>query len=797
MKTRLLPVARLIALAVAAALPAAALAKSGEFAFVVGDVKLTKQGGQAAKAVRGMPVDPGDRVETGDDGMAQITMVDNARLSLRPKTQFVIEQYGKSATGEEGGILNLLKGTLRTFTGAIAQTNRDKFVMKTRVATVGIRGSGNILYACDPGECDQSVVGDQKVEGSVTINHTIEGAHAVTNFPQGVPAGLPPQQGGATTLITGPGQTAMVVGTQAPRYVPTPSFIAESATSMTGAAKPAEATTATASASTSTAEARVFAPGDAPAIPPTTTPSTTVTGTTIPGFTPLGDAIGNLANDPIALHDIIIAAGSPFLGQAVRNDVTLVGNDLRGYRAYAGSNSGVAPTIAGGTLREGTQLVLEGANILMGRWENANLGFFGAAESPVPGSIHWIVAPSGYPGYLSDVLTGVASYTLAGATSPTNQNNTVGALGQATINVNFSNRTMAFQASLTMPTAGGVPGGSWTMTAENVPVSLNSFFASTADRLVITNGNGQSSSSNSNLSGSFEGSFVGTGLGAAILGYGISDLTATNPLHWQFITGVAAFLGTRQNGGATYREGRISDPAGTLPNFIRSYATTNRPEDVTSDAEGRVTTFWAPYTRTGGYSQYQIGTAQVVQQGFDPESGMVWGRWSGGVATITRGSQVDTLNLVGSSLHYIFAGNQQGPVSLPLTGTAVYDIIGSTSPTGSNGAVGTLNSATLDANFTSRTVSASVNVGINGQTWIGIANNMPIYRDQYFGAYTGTPISGVPNPNPLSISCQPNCGVGASGSFDGFFTGRTGQRAGLMYNLGGNSGAVGFARRGG
>jgi hypothetical protein len=73
---------------------------------------------------------------------------------------------------------------------------------------------------------------------------------------------------------------------------------------------------------------------------------------------------------------------------------------------------------------------------------------------------------------------------------------------------------------------------------------------------------------------------------------------------------------------------------------------------------------------------------------------------------------------------------------------------------------------------------------------------MPIYREQYFSAYSGT-IGGLPNPNPLVISCSPNCGAGATGSFDGFFTGRSGQGAGLLYNLGGNQGAVAFGRRGG
>ncbi|MEP7069891.1 MAG: hypothetical protein ABI789_11640, partial [Usitatibacter sp.] len=108
--------------------------------------------------------------------------------------------------------------------------------------------------------------------------------------------------------------------------------------------------------------------------------------------------------------------------------------------------------------------------------------------------------------------------------------------------------------------------------------------------------------------------------------------------------------------------------------------------------------------------------------------------------------------------------------------------------------VGTLNSATLNANFTNRTVDASVNILIGAQTWTGAASGMPIYRDQYFSAYSGTPIAGLPNPAPLVIGCTPSCGANALGSFDGFFTGRTGQRAGLTYNLGGNQGVVAFGR---
>ncbi|HEY4997516.1 MAG TPA: hypothetical protein VII36_00160, partial [Usitatibacter sp.] len=544
---------------------------------------------------------------------------------------------------------------------------------------------------------------------------------------------------------------------------------------------------------------RNFSPGDILALPASQQVVTPLVGNNGLGFVNAIDATGNLASDPIALRDIIIAAGSPFSGQARAPDVTMSGNDLRGYTSYAGTQSGVNPAIIGGNLNESHQVFINGAQIFLGSYGNASLGLFGPGSggTPISGSIHWIMANSGYPAYLSDVLTGTAAYTLVSATAPTNQNNTAGTLGSASLGVNFTSRTLNMLANVSIPASGSNNGGSWNLSASNVPFSFNAFFASTSDRLVITGG-GVSSATNSNLTGSFEGSFVGNGLGAAILGYGLQDHTANNAALWNFVTGVAAFTGDRQDGAAPYREGRVSDPAGTLPDFVRSYATTDRPDEVIFDAQNRVTQFSAPFSRTGGsHSTYSLGTSQIVESGFDPATGMVWGRWGGGQAIVTREGQSAGIDLTNASLHYIFAGSQSGPVTLPLTGTATYDVIGSTSPTNGTGAVGTLSSATLAANFTDRTVDASVNIAIAGQTWTGAASHMPIYRDQYFSAYSGTPIPGVPNPTPLQIGCAPSCGAGATGSFDGFFAGSSGQRAGMMYNLGGNQGAVAFGRPGG
>jgi hypothetical protein len=260
---------------------------------------------------------------------------------------------------------------------------------------------------------------------------------------------------------------------------------------------------------------------------------------------------------------------------------------------------------------------------------------------------------------------------------------------------------------------------------------------------------------------------------------------------------VAAFAGPPRNPAAEYREGRVSDVEGSLTEFVRTFSTTNRPDEVVVDAQNRVTSFSAPHADFGPHSTYSIGSSQVVESGVDPETGMVWGRWGGGAATVSRGTLSRQIALTDRSMHYIFAGTQSGPVTLPLTGSAVYDVIGATRPTDFNGNVGTFNAATLNANFSAQTVDASVNFAIAGQTWNAQAQNMPIYRNQYFSAYSGNPIAGLPNPAPVIISCNPNCGSGANGSFDGFFTGRSGGRAGMMYNVGGNQGAVAFGRRGG
>ncbi len=766
-----------------------ALAASGTFTFVTGDVNVQRANGQRVPVARGTAVNPGDAIVTGRQGMAQLTMVDQAKISLRPNTQFQIERYAETADSTAGAVLNLVRGTLRTFTGLLSIGARDRFVMKTKVATVGIRGSGNVLFAGEAADCDPEKVGQSGGACDITVNHTIEGSHSVAFGDGG--AGLPAQQGGAQTLITGPGQTVLVTAKGDVKYIPTPRFMADLAINPTGAAKEAAPTAGT-------AETRNFGPSDAnmPSMKDATDKGTPV-GNNGLGFS-LTDASGNLpGGDPLGLLDSVIVGVGTLYGQSLPEETRREGAALRGYSSYAGTLSTLNPAITGGTERDVQTFTNDTLAITVGRHENATFGLLGPGSgAPVPGSVHWIYAGSGFPTYLADVLTGTATYTRVINTSPTNQFNTAGTLSTATLDVNFTNRTLNANIGLSIPSAGTNSGGSWTMAAQDVPFAFNTFFASTNDRLRITNGSGATSQGNPNLYGGFEGSFVGSGLSGAIVGYNLVDQTSSNPNNFNNVSGVVGFQGPLQNAAAQYRDGLVSDPANALAGeLVRSYALTNRFDEVTVDSQGRPTGWTAPYGGfPGAHNPYSIGSAGVAQSGTDPETGLTWGRWSGGVAIVTAGGAQQPLSLDGRSLHYIFSGVQNGPVALPLTGSATYDLIGSTSPTDNAGNVGTLNSATLAANFTNRTVDTNVNLTIAGQTINGAANGVPIYREQYFTAFRGN-AAGLPVPQQLVITCNPACPQ-AGGSIDGFFAGRNAQGAGMMYNLNGASGAAAFRRAG-
>lgn len=127
----------------AATLPLSAQATSAaRVDFAVGDVKAQTPDGRSRPLAKGVEIASGETIDTGS-GRAQVRFTDGAQVSLAPQTQFRIDDYhfaGKT-DGSEKGFFSLLKGALRTITGLVGRSNREKYRVTTTVATIGIRGT--------------------------------------------------------------------------------------------------------------------------------------------------------------------------------------------------------------------------------------------------------------------------------------------------------------------------------------------------------------------------------------------------------------------------------------------------------------------------------------------------------------------------------------------------------------------------------------------------------------------------------------------------------------------------------
>lgn len=125
---------------------AQASALAGRFEFISGKVFVVSPDGAERLAQKGMQVDERDTVVTGRNAIAQLLMVDNAIIALRPDTRLDISVYQYAAQHKDAhhagrSVLDLIKGGLRAITGVIGHVNHGDDVIHTATATIGIRGT--------------------------------------------------------------------------------------------------------------------------------------------------------------------------------------------------------------------------------------------------------------------------------------------------------------------------------------------------------------------------------------------------------------------------------------------------------------------------------------------------------------------------------------------------------------------------------------------------------------------------------------------------------------------------------
>ena len=163
-KTKFILLIKIAFVSILLSLSQLSFAKSaGVVTFSIGVASITHADKSIDPAIKNAEVNSGDVIET-QDGRVQLALIDGAKISLQPYTIYKINKYEFSGSedGSEYGFTELVKGGLRTISGLIGHKNRDRYQLKTAVATIGIRGTeftvnfnnNNLLMTTNNGSVD-------------------------------------------------------------------------------------------------------------------------------------------------------------------------------------------------------------------------------------------------------------------------------------------------------------------------------------------------------------------------------------------------------------------------------------------------------------------------------------------------------------------------------------------------------------------------------------------------------------------------------------------------------------------
>ena len=85
----------------------------------------------------------GEVIETGPKSVVQIVFPDRSMLHVKSNSKIKVEEFNftKAKPEDDGMVINIFKGGMRSLTGLVGKRNPDKVRYKTPVATIGIRGT--------------------------------------------------------------------------------------------------------------------------------------------------------------------------------------------------------------------------------------------------------------------------------------------------------------------------------------------------------------------------------------------------------------------------------------------------------------------------------------------------------------------------------------------------------------------------------------------------------------------------------------------------------------------------------
>lgn len=137
---------------------------AGQVLWSSGPVAAAYDGKAARPLAKGDPVHEGETITTGPQGYAQLLMSDQGLIALRPEAslQLKIYSYQGRDDGSERAVMHLMKGGLRSITGAVGAANKDNYQLRVKTVLVGIRGTDH----------ETSLAPDGSVYNRVTLGGT-------------------------------------------------------------------------------------------------------------------------------------------------------------------------------------------------------------------------------------------------------------------------------------------------------------------------------------------------------------------------------------------------------------------------------------------------------------------------------------------------------------------------------------------------------------------------------------------------------------------------------------------------
>lgn len=130
--------------------------------------------GHSSPLATGDAICVGETIVTAKSSSAQIKMVDDGMVTVRPQTKFKIEKFVYRGTKKDNSLFALLKGGLRVITGEIGHRNPKNDLIRAPQVLIGVRGTDHEVTVILPGDHYPAGVYDKVIRG-VTFIKTDEG----------------------------------------------------------------------------------------------------------------------------------------------------------------------------------------------------------------------------------------------------------------------------------------------------------------------------------------------------------------------------------------------------------------------------------------------------------------------------------------------------------------------------------------------------------------------------------------------------------------------------------------------